>query len=102
MRVTEATMRAAMQEFIQRLFDKTDPLGYDVTAVPHGPLIWRVTIENLHEKDQYDVEYNQNGWSWLRVIDASQYTQSAGRAEPPRQRTESRTRPDEVSSQEEA
>ncbi|QYW06600.1 hypothetical protein uav_069 [Pseudomonas phage UAVern] len=98
MRVTEATMRAAMQEFIQRLFDRTDPLGYDVTAVPHGPFIWRVTIENLHEKDVYDVEYNQNGWQWLRVITP----QSAGWAEPPSQRTESGTRPDEVPPQEEA
>lgn len=74
MRVTEATLTAQMQEFVQKLFDKTDPLGYDVSAVAHGPTMWRVTIENLHEKDEYDVEYKAGEWSWLRVV----HTQSAG------------------------
>lgn len=67
MRTTQATANAMMQEFLDLLFAKTDPLGYDVTAVPQGPLMWRVTIENLHEKDVYDVEFNQ-GWHWIRVI----------------------------------
>lgn len=68
MRVSQATANAMMQEFVTLLFDKTDPLGYDVSAMPQGPLMWRVTIENLHEKDVYDVEYNQQGWHWIRVL----------------------------------
>lgn len=69
MRTSQGVANNMMQEFVQKLFDKTDPLGYDVSAVPTGPVMWRVTIENLHEKDVYDVEYNQaTGWSWIRVI----------------------------------
>ena len=70
MRVTEASLLAAMQGFVQALFDKTDPLGYDVSAVAQGQTIWRVTIENLHEKDVYDVEFKAGEWSWLRVVTA--------------------------------
>ena len=70
MRVTNAIANAKMQEFCQKLFDKTDPLGYDVSLVNHGETIWQVTIENLHEKDVYIVEYNPQSmhWSWIRVI----------------------------------
>lgn len=67
MRVTEASLQALMGQFVQKLFDRTDPIGYDVSAIPTGPAMWRVTIENLHEKDVYDVEYRQ-GWSWMRVL----------------------------------
>jgi len=67
MRVTEAFLQTQMQEFVQKLFDRTDPLGYDVSAVPTGPAMWRVFIENLHEKDVYDVEY-KDGWHWMRVL----------------------------------
>lgn len=67
MRTTQTVAHAMMQEFVQKLFDRTDPLGYDVSAVAHGPSMWRVTIENLHEKDVYDVEYN-DGWHWMRVL----------------------------------
>lgn len=70
MRVTQAAANAKMQEFVEALFDKTDPLGYDVSAVAHGPMMWRVTIENLHEKDVYDVEHQNGQWLWLRVIGA--------------------------------
>lgn len=70
MRQTAAGLNAQMQEFCQRLFDKTDPKGYDVSLVSHGETIWQVTIENLHEKDVYCVEYHPptQQWSWIRVI----------------------------------
>lgn len=67
MRTTQSVAHAQMGEFVQKLFDRTDPLGYDVSAVAHGPMMWRVTIENLHEKDVYDVEY-KDGWHWMRVL----------------------------------
>lgn len=70
MRLTQAHLNAQVQEFCQKLFDKTDPLGYDVSSVNLGELIWQVTIENLHEKDQYIVEFHPffSEWSWTRVI----------------------------------
>lgn len=70
MRTSQGVANRMMQEFIQKLFDKTDPLGYDVSAVSTGPVMWRVTIENLHEKDVYDVEHKEGKWFWIRVIGA--------------------------------
>ena len=71
MRVTEAALNGKMDEFVAKLFDKTDKQGYDVSFFPTGPTMWRVTIENLHEKDEYDVEYRNGQWSWIRVITAA-------------------------------
>lgn len=70
MRQTNAVVKARMQEFCQKLFDKVDPKGYDVSLVSHGETMWQVTIENLHEKDVYCVEFNpaSQHWSWIRVI----------------------------------
>lgn len=70
MRRTNAQENMQMQEFCQRLFDKVDPLGYDVTIANHGEFMWRVKIENLHASDEYTVEYDHinNAWSWMRVV----------------------------------
>jgi hypothetical protein len=70
MRRTNAQESMQMQEFCQKLFDKVDPLGHDVTIVPHGEFIWCVKIENLYSCDQYTVEFNVHTqeWSWMRTV----------------------------------
>jgi hypothetical protein len=73
MRQTAAAVNAQMQEFCQKLFDRVDPLGYDVGIETHGETIWLVRIENATECDRYVVEYNRimNEWSWMRYVIAS-------------------------------
>lgn len=70
MRQTQAHLNAQMQEFCQKLFDKVDSLGYDVTIANQGAFIWSVKIENATEVDQYIVQHNPHDreWSWIRVI----------------------------------
>lgn len=70
MRQTGAAVNAMMQEFCQKLFDRVDPLGYDVGIEIHGETIWLVKIENATERDSYVVEYNRltNEWSWIRHV----------------------------------
>lgn len=70
MRQTNANLNLQMQEFCQKLFDKVDPLGYDVTIIPHGETIWLVRIESATERDQYSVEWHrQTGeWEWIRWV----------------------------------
>lgn len=72
MRVTAASLNAQVEEFCRKLFDRTDPKGYDVFLASHGETIWQVNIENLHDKDTYVVEYHPKTqeWSWIRVIAA--------------------------------
>lgn len=68
MRTTAAMQNFQMQEFCQKLFDKVDPLGYDVTIIPQGETIWLVRIENAFRRDQYSVEWDRKTgeWSWIR------------------------------------
>lgn len=70
MRTTAAMQNFQMQEFCQKLFDKVDPLGYDVTIIPQGETMWLVKIESATETDQYSVEFNrQTGeWEWVRWL----------------------------------
>lgn len=70
MRQTQAHLNLKMQDFCQKLFDKTDKLGYDVTIANSGETSWFVRIENLHSKDQYEVTYNPQTqeWSWIRWL----------------------------------
>lgn len=73
MRQTQASANFKMQEFSQKLFDRVDPLGYDVSIVNHAETIWMVTIENATQKDQYVVEYTPqtDQWNWIRYVIAS-------------------------------
>lgn len=70
MRQTNAAQNYQMQEFCQKLFDRVDPLGYDVSIANQGETIWMVKIENATESDQYVVEYNRltKEWSWIRYV----------------------------------
>lgn len=70
MRQTNAHLNLQMQEFCQKLFDKVDSFGYDVSIIPHGETIWLVRIENASRRDQYSVEWNrQTGeWTWVRWL----------------------------------
>lgn len=70
MRQTAAGVNAKMQEFCQKLFDRVDPLGYDVGIETHGETIWLVKIENATECDRYVVEYDRltDQWSWIRYV----------------------------------
>ena len=68
MRQTSATLNLQLQEFCQKLFDRVDLLGYDVSIIPHGETIWLVRIENAFRRDQYSVEWDRKTgeWSWIR------------------------------------
>lgn len=68
MRQTNAHLNLQMQEFCQKLFDKVDLLGYDVSIIPQGETIWLVRIENAFRRDQYSVEWKRDTgkWEWIR------------------------------------